>query len=476
MFYCRMDIMTVSHRSISFCFLLALLVSLFALQWHASPLVMSWSVIVVIAVWVGAAFLLHRTLHRSLLIAILFGCLCSGLRVWHLRMEEQHMTMTQVLDGIHQVTGWISAAPERFPTFTRYTLSVHRVDGRSVRGMVLVTDRTGWPQYDVGDAISVEGKIETPGIIDAFDYGEYLRIAGIAKVVHRATVRTLHDDPPAPFFIRISPLRILVPVREWFERRISLILPEPAAALLTGLLTGTQHGMSRALKDDFRAAGLTHIVAISGSNITIILSFLSGLLFFVPINRRFLPLSLGIACFALFVGANPPVIRASIMGILGLLAIRAERRAEPRLLLLWTAAAMSMWNPLELWHSASFHLSFLATLGIGEIGPLFKRWLSFMPESFGLRDSLATTLAAQVATLPVTMLVFRQVSIVAPLTNLLVAPLIPLAMLTGFLATIAGTVSQSFGLLLGYLAWLLLQSITGIATLGASVPFSAIAF
>lgn len=279
-----------------------------------------------------------------------------------------------------------------------------------------------------------------------------------------------------PWELRYSVARILAPVRFTFERAITRVLPEPHASLLTGLLTGGRSGLPQNLSNDFRTAGLSHIVAISGFNITIILTFLSSLLFFLPLKRRFWPLAIGITLFVIFVGASASVVRAGIMGILGLIAIQADRTAKPRQLILWTAFLMSMWNPLSLWYDAGFQLSFLATIGIAELGGPLKRLFRFAPESFGIRESLAATIAAEIATLPVSMLLFRQISLVAPLSNLLVAPLIPLTMLIGFIATLFGALYQPLGLLISTIAWGLLSLIIEIVHISASIPFAAIHF
>ena len=376
------------------------------------------------------------------------------------------------------VIGWVTDAPERKPTVTRYTIDTAVIEIASqkipMHGRILISDYATFPAYNFGDLVEVTGKLEMPKALDHFDYPSYLRVKGITALIQRARISLADTTINPPLAIRYSPQRVLVPLREWFERQITLILPEPHASLLAGLLTGSRTGLSKDVSNDFRSSGLSHIVAISGFNITIILSLLSGMLFFMPRQKRLIPLVLGISTFALFVGAGAPVLRATIMGILGLIALEAERKTTPRLLILWTAVLMTLWNPLSLQYDVSFQLSFLATLGLSEIGPHLKKILKHVPNALGIRESLSATLAAQIATIPLSVLIFRQFSLIAPLTNLLTAPLIPLAMLIGFIATLLGILNQSLGLFVGYYAWAILELILKIAHLGSIVPFAVV--
>jgi competence protein ComEC len=246
------------------------------------------------------------------------------------------------------------------------------------------------------------------------------------------------------------------------------------ASLLTGLLTGSRGGMPEELLESFRVAGLSHIVAISGYNITIIITLVGGMLFWVPLKKRFPLLVAGIALFTLFVGASASVVRAAVMGVLGLLALQQNRKADIRLLVLWSAFFMLLINPRQLWFDAGFQLSFLAVIGLAELSRPVGKALARLPETLGIRESLTATMSAQISTLPLTMLVFKQLSLVAPFANLLVAPLIPLAMLLGFIGTVLGFAWEPLGLPPSYLAWGLLNMIIVIGKSAASLPYAAV--
>ncbi len=464
-------------------FLLGFEVTLFLLQWNGVPLrIMLWTIVLFLAlIGIMVELLSKKRTGGWTIVAVGIGMSVAILRITMFAGIDSKESIKHLPDNTKaELTGWISEVPDRRPVATQYVMDVQSiVDGtqaKHIDGKVLIVDRATWPAYDMGDYVTVRGVVTVPQGSDDFDYAKYLSVKHIDRTMDRASIALSHTNSPPPWNITYSLSRFLFPVRTWFERRITRIFPEPHASLLIGLLTGGRAGLPQDLSEDFRIAGLSHIVAISGYNITIILTLLSSSLFFLPLKKRFWPLSLGITVFVLFVGAGAPVVRAGIMGVLGLIAIQANRIAKPRLLILWTAFFMSTWNPLSLWYDAGFQLSFLATIGIAELGPYLKRLCRCVPESFGMRESLATTIAAEIATLPVTMLLFRQLSLIAPLSNLLVAPLIPLAMLTGFVATLLGALYEPLGLLGAIVPWGILSLIVHIVRIAASVPLAVVQF
>jgi len=313
----------------------------------------------------------------------------------------------------------------------------------------------------------VTGLLERPGHIDAFDYEAYLSRYGIAAVMYRSNISSLGEPSGNPLMTH------LLSLKRTFEDRINMLYGEPEASFMAGLLTGSRKGIPADLTEAFAVTGLSHIVAISGFNITIVIAVIGGALFWLPLKWRFIPAVAAIVAFTLFVGASAAVVRAAIMGILGLVALQTQRIYHARLGILWTASLMTAWNPRMLWHDAGFQLSFLAVIGLLELGPLLKKIFAWAPETLAVRESLQMTVAAQIMTAPLLALLFERVSLIAPIANLLVAPLIPLAMLFGFLGTIVSFLSFSLGQAIAYLGWACLQWIMAVATLFAAVPFAS---
>ncbi|HLC99926.1 MAG TPA: ComEC/Rec2 family competence protein, partial [Patescibacteria group bacterium] len=166
--------------------------------------------------------------------------------------------------------------------------------------------------------------------------------------------------------------------------------------------------------------------------------------------------------------------RAATMGLLVLFAERIGRRKSGLTLLLFAAAAMLLWNPKILFADAGFQLSFLATFGLLEIVPRIEQYFKWFPDILGLRTIFVATLSAQLMTLPVIISTFHLVSLVAPITNLLVLPLVPLVMLLGVITGFVGMVSIPAGSIVGFFALIPIWYELFVVQFFSSAPFSAV--
>jgi competence protein ComEC len=149
-------------------------------------------------------------------------------------------------------------------------------------------------------------------------------------------------------------------------------------------------------------------------------------------------------------GASASVVRAALMGMLVLLGWWFGRSANTARALWLSLFFMTLWNPKLLYFDIGFQLSFAATLGLIYISPFMEKFTKRFPDPFGLTSGAATTIAALIATIPFSIIYFRQFSFVAPLSNMLTLPLVPLIMLSGFLIAIPG-LSHGAALITHYL-------------------------
>jgi ComEC/Rec2-related protein len=227
-------------------------------------------------------------------------------------------------------------------------------------------------------------------------------------------------------------------------------------ALLTGTLYG-ERSFSRAAKEDFRRAGLLHLVAVSGSNVTILTVICMRVLLALRLKRRqaFAALTLFLVAFVLFVAPSASVVRAAVMGWLLELAPVVGRLPRPSRLLLVAALAFTFWKPWTLLYDPGFALSFLAMWGLLTIAPwLDERWKERLP-SDAFRGILSATVGASVMTLPYAAWAFGQATVIGLVTNLLVLPIIPFVMATGVLALCASPGSWLALPAQGFLGWVL---------------------
>ena len=373
------------------------------------------------------------------------------------------------------VRGIICEEPDRRREKTLYTVRTRYLRGTgNVNGLVLVS-ADNYPAYDYGDELELTGKLEKPAVFDGFDYAGYLSRYDIYAVMNRPRITPL----PSPFSLLQTPnlFKLLLETKQSFENHLKLTFPtEPSSSLLAGLLLGSRAGIPEQLNKDFQTTGLSHIIAISGYNITLIATLLLSLLAsFGKRTSRWLA-GIGIIVFTIFVGASPAVVRACIMGIISLIALNTERKSNINIVVALTAAIMIGYNPQILWHDIGFQLSFLSMMGLIYVSPILEPYLHWLPKKLAIRDSVLLTLSAQIMALPVIALNFQKLSLVSPLSNLLIAgPIIPYTMLFGFLGTITSCVSLTLGKIIAFPGYLLVTYLTTVIHLTANIPYAAVA-
>ncbi len=262
--------------------------------------------------------------------------------------------------------------------------------------------------------------------------------------------------------------------RRDFAAGLGSTLPEPLASFGLGLLIGQRTTLPKELNDQLSTVGLTHIVAVSGYNLTIIIMAASRLLG-KRSKYQTLVLTLAmIAGFLLLVGGSASIVRAALVSGLSLAAWYYGRTFRPLVIILLAAAITAGIYPVYLWSDIGWYLSFLAFFGVLVVAPaLTKRFLGKRKPKIILAVLIETT-AAQLTTLPLIMYIFGRLSVVALVANMLVVPLVPLAMLTSFMAGLAGMVMPNFA---GWLAWpakLLMSYMIDVVQIFARLPKAAI--
>ena len=342
-----------------------------------------------------------------------------------------------------------------------------------VKGTVLARVPPGG-EWRYGDRISLAGRLETPQSEEGFSYRDYLMRQGIYTIIQPVQVSLLLQNQGNPF------KAVVYCLKERLLNTVYRIFPDPEASLLAGILLGVEAGIPQDVQDAFQATGTSHVIAISGFNIAV-LAGLFTLLFSRVAGRWWgaLLAAVGIAFYTLLVGAGASVVRAALMGWVGLLGVQIGRRQDGLNSLGIVAGIMAAFNPTILW-DVGFQLSFMATLGLvlyaDPIQTAFERlaarWLPApLVERAGklVGETFLLTLAAQALVLPVTVYHFQRLSLTMLVANPLILPVQPAVMVLGGLAVLAGAISQPLGQVLGYLAWPFLaytiRAVEGLAAL-----------
>ena len=339
-------------------------------------------------------------------------------------------------------------------------------------GLVLVTTPRG-EDWRYGDRVEVVGEIEKPEEFETdlgrtFNYRGYLLAKGVGYMTSFAEVERVSVNEGS------AALSFIFKAKGIFIEKIESLIPEPEAGLSLGLLLGVKRALGEDLETDFRRTGIIHIVVLSGYNVMIVVTFILyvlGRLFGTKLSALFG--IMGIIAFAVLVGFGATVIRASIMACL-LLIMGLTGRVYLVLRGLFVAAAlMIIWNPYSLAFDVGFQLSFLATLGLIVFSPYLQQKLEVLPEKIGVREFVTATLATQLFVLPLLLYQIGEFSVVAVVVNVLVLPMVAVAMLLSFLTGVSAFVLPPLADLLAFLSYLSLTYIVHIAEWFSDLPLAA---
>jgi competence protein ComEC len=400
------------------------------------------------------------------------------------QIDASHVSFYNNLRSEVRLTGVIASDPEAREGYTRFQVKVERIRipalelAAPVDGLVLV-HASRLTEWRYGDWVRVYGELEEPpGDLD-FDYARVLANEGIYSWMPSASLDLLEHGHGNPLLSAIYRLRAHL------LRVIMRNFPDPEAQLMAGILLGVEGGISRSTREAFNKTGTTHIIAISGFNLTLLAQAS------IRLSGRWLGRRRGavaaialILAYTVMVGADPPVVRAAIMASFGLIAGYIGRVSQAVRSLAWAGLTMSLFNPLSI-YEAGFQLSFAATLGLIFYAEPLQHGLQRLLDgatnqenseriSAFLSEYALFTLAAQLTTLPITATAFHRLSVIAVPVNILVLPLQPALMLTGGMAMILGAVSAPLGQAAAWAAWPFPAATIGVVQASSRLPSSSV--
>lgn len=246
-----------------------------------------------------------------------------------------------------------------------------------------------------------------------------------------------------------------------FTSIINSYLPEPQASLLNGIIFGINLKTTKAFYTELKTVGLLHLVVLSGQNITLLSAIIAKITEFFGKQISLVLTILILIFFVMFVGPQAPIIRATFMGVLTLVAIIYGKKNTVLYTLFLSLIFIAIFWPKWL-TTVSLQLSYGATLGIIFFGPKKKRGY--------VVDNLQMSLAAQIFTAPIIFFHFREISLISPLANICVAWLIVPLMLLGFATALLGKLNFVLGILPGYIAYGLLTYMVWVVNLLSKIP------
>ncbi|HRY30784.1 MAG TPA: ComEC/Rec2 family competence protein [Candidatus Paceibacterota bacterium] len=373
------------------------------------------------------------------------------------------------------LVGEIVGEIDKRESYSRITVKTEMIEHDSGRNFtqekVIIT--TGhYPELLTGQKIKSFGKINLPeNFLNEneieFDYIKFLAKDGVYSLMYYPKIEILSNG-------ELKFERLIFSIKQKFIEKINQILPSPEAELLGGILLGAKRSLGAELENNFRKVGLVHIIVLSGYNVTIIAEAILKFFSFLP---SFLSAIIGassIIVFSVMVGSGATVIRSTIMTLLALTARISGRTYSVNRALFLAGSVMILINPMILFYDPSFQLSFTATLGLINLNKFVQKLFGFIPEKFNLREITTSTFSTQIAVLPLLMKMTGQLSVVAPIVNIITLQFIPLTMLLGFLAAVLAFLNQTLGMFVGFAPYLFLKYILIIVNSFAKLEFATI--
>lgn len=389
-----------------------------------------------------------------------------------------------------RVDGIVTAPPEQLSNSLRFILQAHAIDAgdgwKDLDADLLVTARPTpelvslrqEPHIRYGDRLTLKGALVEPPILDTFDYRDYLARQGIHLVMDFPTVQLMEQETGSPILSRIYDFRYSL------ANSLERALPEPQAAVAQTLLLGNRDNLSPELKENFRSTGTSHLLAISGLHVGVVLVLTMAFSAFL-LGRKgpyflLVPL-LALWGYAVLSGMSPSVVRAAIMGTIYLAAVAAGRPRNVFPPLALAAGVMAGLDPGIL-RNLSFQLSFAAVAGIALLAPPMTDWLQeklrLTQERHGFPISAArgallsagVSLAATLATLPLVAFHFQQLPTLGIPATVLALPALPPILMTSALTAAANALHPSLGQVVGWTAYLPITYLISIVQAVAAIP------
>lgn len=355
-----------------------------------------------------------------------------------------------------QITAYVSAEPVYRDRSQRLRLTARALTLPGTKQVVqvsgdMLTVLPRYPTFYIGEQLTLFGVLTVPPQIESFDYAGYLARHGIYSYMLYPKVTQRSSGTEG------GPLELVSGARQRVRQALREGLPEPQAALVVGVVTGDRTSIPEDLQEAFARSGTSHILAISGQNISMLVGFVF-LAYGGGKERRKMPLwLLGtilvlLAAYTVFTGATPAVVRAALMSGVLLMSQAVGRRFDPISALSISAALMSVVDP-NLLLDVGFLLSFAAMLGLVQVSPMVLAGLTKLRVPVLLGIPLAASIGAQLTTSPLILLFTGRFSTVSPLATLTTEFMLLPLMITGIVGGLAGAVFGQAGSLLALLAW-----------------------
>lgn len=425
----------------------------------------------------GLLFGRSRAVALAGILLVSFGV--GGVRM-HVSTLSGSPEIAAFLNGSVTVEGVVSAEPDVRESSVRLFVrakSLHVKDTQYSFEEGVLAVLPAHTEVSFGDSLLLQGVLRAPESFDTglgrvFNYPAYLAKDGI--LYELASAQILERHHARGFIYAVSPMPLALKVKDAYMNGLRMVLPEPHASLAAGITVGDKRGIGKELSETFRAAGLTHILVLSGYNITIVIEAIQRLLAPLVPLWRVLGVFGGVIFLVLVSGMQSSALRAGAMALVAVYARGSGRIFAAARVLFVVCAGMVLWNPFILAFDPGFQLSALATLGLVLGVPLLETRLSWVPARFGFREIVSGTCSAQIAVLPLLLYQNGMLPMYALFANIATLAAIPFAMAASCVAAVFGMVFGTLGAAFALPAYALLSYVIGMARVWVSLPYAAV--
>jgi len=345
---------------------------------------------------------------------------------------------------------------------------------KEIKGKALVSVPF-YSDYQYGDILTIEGKLQAPAKLESFDYQSYLAAKDIYSLSYYPKIEIFKRSEGNLFLDKI--LKLKDKIKNLIEKNFT----EPQGSLISAIFLGEKGLIPAEVKEFFSLTGIAHLLAVSGLHIVTLMSIFSFILievFLVSRRKTFYFLLPLVSLYIIFVGSPASALRAGIMGLVLVFSETIGKKRDQLNLLVFTAFILLLFNPKLLCFDIGFQLSFLAVLGIYFLNQDFERLFSRIPnlKYWPLRSYFSVTLSAQIFIFPLILYYFGNLSLGAPLVNILVLPFLPLLMSFIFVFALGALILPFLAKILLWPAWIIITYIFVVARFFARLRYFSFSF
>lgn len=412
-----------------------------------------------------------RNLSKRIFIAIGLVFIFFSLGILRVGLFRDKVNyLNKFVNQSYIINGRVVSIPEIKGSTQKFIFYINKIEISELSSRLNIKTEISLSKYagiKCCNNLEIQGTLETAPVFEDFNYRNYLYSKGIFYQIKEPEV--INQKENRGLLTQLMNLKIIL------SEKVRFLFPEPSASLVQGLILGRGADFSKEFQEKLVKTGTSHITAISGYNITLLIAIFFYVFAFLPRNWRLFATILMLIFFAVLVGPMPSVWRATLMGLVVLWALYIGRLSTAFFALIWVAVFMILLNPYILVYDAGFLLSFGAALGLILFMPIWENLIPVKNKILAyFKDIILGTLTAQLFILPIILYSFDRFPVISFVANVLILPVIPLITFIGLIILFLSLIIFSLSQILSFAIYPLIQYVIKIITFFSGLNLPAI--